>query len=171
MAYSWTKVQRMMCDVGQNQEFIDLHVFTKNLQSVRGSERFEDFIAEIDNVEFDIGIFTETWRDEREELVATPGGHRLFLAGGSDHSGVGICLSKSLLPKISEMTFHAISDRVCFLNFRCGHIFFTVFFFSCYFPTAWVLTDEVVQVHETLHLLLANVKLPGGTPLLGGDFK
>lgn len=67
-----------------------------------GSERFEDFIAEIDNVELDIRFLTETWRDESDELVATPGGHRLSLAGGSGHSGVGICLSKSLLPKISK---------------------------------------------------------------------
>ena len=34
----------------------------------------------------------------------------------------------------------------------------------------WVLTDEVVQVYEILHLLLANGKLSGRTPLRGGNF-
>ena len=51
---------------------------------------------------------------------------------------------------------HAVSDRDCFLNFRCGYKSFTVF--SCYFPTTWVLTNEVVQIYEMLDLLFANVK-------------
>ena len=39
----------------------------KNLQSIRSDNKFQDFIAELENCDFDILLVSETWRDKREE--------------------------------------------------------------------------------------------------------
>ena len=75
-----------------------------------------------------------------------PGGHRLFLPGGGDHSGVGICMSRSLLSYISNISFQAVGAHI------------------------WPRPEDVEEVHPTLQLLLADVRREGRTPLLGGDF-
>ena len=49
-------------------EIIQLHVVVKNLQSIQTQTRFEDFMVEVDDADFDILLLTETWRSEREEL-------------------------------------------------------------------------------------------------------
>ena len=46
---------------------ICLHVLAKNVQSIRTTSRFEDFLVEIDTADFDILFLCETWREESEE--------------------------------------------------------------------------------------------------------
>ena len=41
------------------QEFIELHVITKNVQSIREPSRFDDFLVEIDTCDFDIYAFVK----------------------------------------------------------------------------------------------------------------
>ncbi len=48
-------------------ETVRLHVVTKNLQSIRDTDRFQDFFAELDDVSFDLLCVTETWREEVED--------------------------------------------------------------------------------------------------------
>ena len=62
-------------DVGQESQFITLHVVTKSLQSIRDHDRFIDFLAELDRFDFDFDLLclSETWRSEREEIFETPG--------------------------------------------------------------------------------------------------
>ena len=52
-----------------------------------------DFIVEIDRSDFDLIFLSETWRHEVEETGLTPGGNKLFLAGGAGRGLVGICIS------------------------------------------------------------------------------
>ena len=69
----------------------------KNLQSIQNQTRFEDFMVEIDDGDFDIHFLAETWRAEKEAFYKTNGGHNLFLSGSPlGHVGVGICISKIL---------------------------------------------------------------------------
>ena len=77
-----------------HEEFIELHVVTKNLQSIRNQTRFEDFMTELDGSDFDLLLLCETWGMEREEFFKTCGGNQLFLSGGSTHAGVGICVGR-----------------------------------------------------------------------------
>ena len=43
----------------------------KNLQSIQNQTRFEDFMVEIDDGDFDIVLLAETWRAEKEEFYKT----------------------------------------------------------------------------------------------------
>ena len=57
----------------------------------------------VDTPDFNIGLCTKTWRDGGEKIAETPGGNRLSLTGGGDHSGVGICMLRSLLSYSSHI--------------------------------------------------------------------
>ena len=116
-------------------EFSELHVMAQNLQSIRSDNKFQDFIAELENCDFDILLVSETWRDKREEVIVTEAGHKVFLSGGSCRNGVGTCVSRRLLDQISGLTFLTISDRICCLHFTIGHYNF-LFFFSPFLHSA-----------------------------------
>ena len=155
-------------DVCQDSNFITLHVVTKNLQSIRTNDRFIDFLAEVDRLDFDLVCLSETWRSECEEILETPGRHRVFLSGGSGHCGVGICISHRLLQKCDDLVFHSLSERFCSLSFRVGRK--RLVLFACYFPTSWAMDDEVEHVYALLRLCLGNAVQNGQVPLIGGDF-
>ena len=158
-----------MNDAVHDDEFIQLHVVAKKLQSIQAKERFEDFMVELDTFEFDLLLLSETWRGDREEHFTTIGGHKVVLSGGSPgRRGVGICISKKLLNKIDGVLFFCYSDRMCALHFRLGTIPFQVF--SCYMPTTWEPDLVVEQFFELLGLLLTCCADSGNVSILGGDF-
>ena len=99
-------------DVTLQPEFIRLHVIAKNLQGIRSEERFQDFVAELDQCVGDILMISETWRAESEEMYVTPAGGRIFLSGNGHHQGVGICISATFGKLLSDCKFHAYSNRV-----------------------------------------------------------
>ena len=147
---------------------ITLHVITKNLQSIRSDAKMHDFIAELDNLEFDVLFITETWRTQITERMETSGGHKFFLSGGDGHCGVGICVSKNCFKNMSDIVFHAYSPRICSLTFRLlGKHFFMC---SCYFPTTWDTDDAVDEVYSLLNTLLDTGNMGNKIPLFGGDF-
>ena len=78
-----------------------VHVIVKNLQSIRCESRWEDFIAELDQCDFDLLLICETWRGERDESFITERGHHIYLSGGAHHQGVGICTSAHFASRIS----------------------------------------------------------------------
>ena len=152
-----------------HEEFVQLHVVSKNLQSIQGKERFEDFMVELDTFEFDLLLLSETWRGEKEEHFTTTGGHKVFLSGGSPGKrGVGICVARKLLDKMNGILFSSYSDRVCTLHFKLGTIRFQIF--SCYMPTSWEPDLDVEQFLELLGLLLSCCADNGNVSILGGDF-
>ena len=112
-----------------HDEFIQLHVVAKNLQSIQAKERFEDCMVELDTFEFDLLLLSETWRGDREEHFTTTGGHKVFLSGGSPgRRGVGICISKKLLNKIDGVLFFVtrtecalFTSRWAQFDSRCFH--------------------------------------------------
>ena len=150
-------------------EIIQLHVVVKNLQSIQTQTRFEDFMVEVDDADFDILLLTETWRSEREEFYKTNDGQNLFLSGSPlGHAGGGICVSKALSRDVLDVTFHAYSERLCALHLSFRHRKFQIF--ACYFPTSWAPDADVEGVYELLNLLLANCRQSGAIPIIGGDF-
>ena len=74
----------------------------------------------------------------------------IYLSGGANHQGVGICTSANFASQISHMSFHAYSNRICSLHSFMARRFKV---FSCYFPTAWDADGAVKQL-----------------PIVGGDF-
>jgi len=141
---------------------------TKNLQSIREQSRFEDFLSELAETEYDIGFFSETWRKEREEIITMPRGGTLYLSGGALHHGVGLSISRNFASKLTDVIFQSFSTRLCTLDFAYKGKCFRAF--SCYFPTSWDSEESVEEVYDTLSLLLDDCRRHGVTPLLGGDF-
>lgn len=155
-------------DAQRVEEFIHLHVLSKNFQSIRAERRYCDFMSELDMCDFDIMCLSETWQDCREEIVATPHGHTVYLSGDARHCGVGICVCKNLLLKISNVSFHALGGRLCYLSFTLGRRHFAVF--SCYFPTSWAPDADVFAQYDILKLLLTHVRDEGRSLFIAGDF-
>ena len=56
-----------------------LHVMTKNLQSIRDHERFQDCVSELNDASFDAFFVTETWRGERQFFFYNNAWTRTFL--------------------------------------------------------------------------------------------
>jgi len=114
-------------------------------------------------------LVAETWRDEHEETFLTADGNRLFLSGGSvGRRGVGIVVGQSLYSRMSNIVFHAYSDRLCSLHFSLERV--PSQFFSCYMPTSWEPNHEAEQMYELLELLLSKCERLGASAVVGGDF-
>ena len=86
-----------------NNTSFEIHLVTKNLQSVRADDRWNDFVSELEALDYDIVFCTETWREEREKHCLTPSGHHIYLSGGDGHRGVGICISPSLFKRMKHI--------------------------------------------------------------------
>ncbi|CAK0899683.1 unnamed protein product, partial [Prorocentrum cordatum] len=125
-----------------HDEFINIRMFTKNLQCIREENRFLDFSQEFDKLQYDVAFSSETWRKDRLEVTSIPAGGQLYLSGGSMHRGVGISISSRFTPRILGVRFQPYSPRLCSLNFQLAGKLFRVV--ACYFPTAWD-NDDVVQ--------------------------
>ena len=150
------------------QQRIELHVMTKNLQSIRSEPRFEDFCVERGHCEYDVCLFNETWRSYEENSYTLPRGDCIFMSGGGGSGGVGIAVSGRLMAAIKRVSFHAYSDRVCLLKFSYAGFYFH--FLSCYFPTSWADDVAVKGVYSILEIVLTELRSSPGTTVLGGDF-
>ena len=136
-------------------EFVQLHVISTNLQSIKSIDKFHDFLAGVDRYQFYPLLVAETWRGEHEQNVLTANGHRLFLSGSSaGRHGVGIVVGRSLYQRMSNEVFHTYSDRLCSLHFTLEDVSFQGF--SCYMPTSWEPYHTVEQMYDLMELLLSN---------------
>ena len=141
----------------------------KFLKNIQAQTRFEDFMVEVDDADFDVLLLSETWRSECEEFYKTTGVQISFLSGSTfGHDGVGHCISKALSRGMLDVTFHAYSERLCALHLSFGHQKFQIF--ACYFPTSWAPDADVEGVYELLNLLLTNCRQSGAIPIIGRDF-
>ena len=147
-----------------HEEFVTMHVISKNLQSIRSDRRLEDLISEIGLCNFDLMCLQECWRVDAEECFETYRGDLIYLSGGDRHKGVGIVISASFRKKIEQISFHAYNPRVSVLRFSWGALKFECF--SVYFPTSWDADAEVEGVYEILQLLLDNCRANGAAPIL-----
>ena len=150
-----------------------VHVIVKNLHQkkkkhIRCESRWENFIAELDQCDFNLLLICETWRGERDERFITKRGHHIFFSGGANHQGVGIFTSAHFASQISHISFHAYSDRICSLHFSMA--FTRLRMFNCYFPTAWDADGAVEQMYDVLNLLVDACVEAGDIPIVGGDF-
>ena len=83
-----------------HEEFVTMHVISKNLQSIRSDRRLEDLISEIGLCNFDLMCLQECWRVDAEECFETDRGDLIYLSGGDRYKGVGIVVSALFRKKI-----------------------------------------------------------------------
>ena len=151
-----------------NNTSFEIHLVTKNLQSVRAHDRWNDFVSELEALDYDIAFCTETWREEKEEHCLTPSGHHIYLSGGDGHRGVGICISPSFLKRMKHIHFHAYSSRVSCLHFEIVDTKFVAI--VCYMPTSWDTDAAVEEIYSLLELLFHTAERMKAVSLFGGDF-
>ena len=150
-----------------HEEFIQLHVVTKNVQSIRSDARLEDLVLELKELDFDFVFLTETWRENSEEMLKVDGGTKMFLSGGGPHQEVGIVVSKRCWGSMQDVVFHAYSPRVCSLTFRLANKEFVAC--ACYMPTSWDTDEAVMEMYELLDLILYSRDCVNRLFLLCGD--
>ena len=85
-----------------HEEFVSMHVISKNLQSIRSDKRLEDLISEIVLCNFDLMCLQECWRVDAEECFETERGDLIYLSGGDLYKGVGVVVSASFRKKKSN---------------------------------------------------------------------
>ena len=120
-----------------------------------------DFVAELNTCHFNFLFIRETWRGEKDGSFITEKGHHIYLSGGANHQGVGICISAMFVSQVSHISFHAYSKRICSLRFSMVSRRFKVF--CVYFPTAWDADGAVEQMYDVLNLLVDACVLKQGT--------
>ena len=93
-----------------------LDVIAKNVQSIQGQDRENEFSEELELFEWDIFCLSETWQGERREFWTSQAGHSFGVSGGTaGRNGTGIILHRSLHATVQS--FHAVSDRLAVLDF------------------------------------------------------
>ena len=74
-----------------------LHVVTKNVQSIRSDARLEDLVLELKELDFDFLFLTETWRDNAEEMLEVDGGTKNVPQRWRPTSRSGDCCFEAML--------------------------------------------------------------------------
>ena len=129
-----------------HEEFVKLHVVSKNVQSIRTDRRLEDLLLEVAQCQFDLLCLSECWRADEEECIETVHGDLVYLSGGCMYRGVGVIVSAQFRKKIEHVSFHAYGPRVCVLEFCLGELKCECF--SVYFPTSWDTDVEVEGMYR-----------------------
>ena len=82
-------------------------------------EQMERLFHELDGKHWDVIVFSETWREEQEEIWETKRGHTWYASGGCRGSnGVGMLLNS----RWTHITFEPLGERLCiqFILRVCG---------------------------------------------------
>ena len=74
-----------------HEEFVELHVVSKNVQSIRTDRRLDDMLLEAALCQFDLLCLSECWRADGEECIESVHGDLVYLSGGCMYRGVGCC--------------------------------------------------------------------------------
>ncbi len=105
-----------------HEEFVELHVVSKNVQGIRTDRRLEDLLSEVALCQFDALCLSGCWRANAEECIETVNGDLVYLSGGSMYRGVGVIISAQFRKKIEHVSFHACGPRLCLLKFCLGEL-------------------------------------------------
>ena len=128
--------------------FAEPRIFGRNLQSLRTETRFEQFVLELDLLEYwDVLMLNETWRESATEMIEFGDGHLFLGRGGTKgHAGVAFILHKRWKTRLKA--FKPISDRVDYLGLNIhGRKLRLV---SLYMPHSDYPDTSVQVVYDTL---------------------
>ena len=122
-------------------------------------------MQELSHTEWDLVVFTETWRQEVDEIIKTEQNHNWFGCGGTrGQNGVGFFLHS----KHSYDKFVCISDRVAFLDVKLGDTRFR--FIAVYMPHSGYAEQNVDFVYTQLEEIIYQSRQKNFQTILAGDF-
>ena len=141
-------------------------IITYNIHSLMDfDDRLAFVIEELGSQDWDLIIFTETWRGESREVSRTDGGHTWFGSGGTCRaSGVGMLLNR----RWDFESFSAVSDRVCSLDIQVSN--YTLRAIGVYMPHCGYNDIHVESVYASVEPLLTNNEGRCIRTIIAGDF-
>ena len=138
-----------------------LVVITYNIHSAMSEHRLELILAELHDIDWDIIVLVETWREEIEEKLVVSAGHTFYGSGGCRRScGVGFFVHE----RHSEHGLVAVSKRLAVLSIKIGKMQFQVL--GVYMPDSTHPDLEVAVVYEQLAAQLRTYRRKNATALL-----
>ena len=145
---------------------------SKNVQSIRSYARMLELTAELQDLNFDVLMVSETWREEIREDFSIDGGHRCCFSGGAPdgRKGVGFVIHRRFMAQCGKLAFQALSPRLAVLDADVGRGRWR--FVSVYLPTGD--SAEVWSEREAAYVVLSDLvvqaRAEGRYIVLGGDF-
>jgi exonuclease III len=148
-------------------------VILKNARSLQSADRFEELRVELQSVHWDVAMFTETWRLEREEFVRFDTGDIWVGAGGAVRSGsgggkhgVGILVHRRWAGSIIK--FVCSSSFCPFVDLKLSRVRLRLI--CVYMPHCGYSDDHVEAMYQTLEVLVTTACRQGCHTLLAGDW-
>ena len=126
-----------------------------------------ELMHELENREWDVLLGTETWREEQEEGLTLPGGHRFLGGGGVKGRGVAIVLHERW--KNAVQGRRAVSERLAWLDVTMHGKKLRLI--AVYFPHMGYSEAEVEALYNDLSKVCGDARRAGRKVLVGGDFK
>ena len=128
-----------------------LRILTKNVFSLQNDERLEELMTELREIDWDIVVITETWRDAKEENVVLADGHRFLGSGGTvSERGVAVIVHSRWSNGVQGC--QAVSERLMAVEVDIWTHKFTLI--ATYMPHSGydaVAVEEVYAAMSTLH--------------------
>ena len=129
-------------------------------------DRMERIMLELKDQQWDVLVFSETWREETSEAWSTTHGHAWFGSGGiRGQTGVGFLLNG----RWRHTAFKPISNRVAFLDVQIAKGL-NMRVFGVYMPHSLMPDEDVEGVYASIEGALKQARHKGYRSIIAGDF-
>ena len=139
-------------------------VITYNAHSVMSETRLTMLLLELEDIEWDIVVVEETWREPRKEVVHLQSGHIWYGSGGCrGRCGVGFLVHK----RIGKCKLIAINERLAVLDVDCvsAHIFIL----GVYIPDSSYDNVDVDEVYCNIQVQVRKARRRERKCIIAGD--
>ena len=154
-------------DFGELGSEVVLTILGKNVQSLQTEAREDELFSELRQVEWDVVLLSETWREKARERWKAGDGHMFCGTGGAKGAkGTGILLHRRWVKGFRA--FYAISDRVCSIDVDIKGQ--KIRFVAVYMPHGGQDDADVEGVYGELSNLICSTGRRGRTCILVGDW-
>ena len=143
----------------------ELVIISYNVHSVLSQARFDALLEEIKDIEWDIIVLVETWREEVRENFLLDAGHYWYASGGTrGRCGIGFLLNE----RHRKHKFQPISERLGILDVRWGRKTYRIF--GVYVPDSSHPDIELEIMYAQLDENMRYARSKNHCCILAGDF-
>ena len=138
-------------------------VLQKDMRSMSTNDRLDELIKELHQVDWDVILISETWR-QNKEVWETQQGHIMVESGQFiNKHGVAILLNKRWKNQIKWV--HCESERIVAMSISVNN--HPIVLMSVYMPHSGYADHHVEKVYRTIAKMIEEEK---GMKIIGGDF-
>ena len=142
-------------------EFVHLHVISKNLQSIKSTDRFQDFLAEVDRYQFHLLLVSERGEVNMKKLF--------LLRMATGFSWVAVQLVDMVLELLLGGHCTNVCQTWCFMHIPTGYVryislwkmcLFKFFRVTCLHPGNLTMKLSKCMTWWICYFQIANVLVP-----------